>query len=83
MSLPVEECCLYLTRSEVLLFKTKEMCGVIQSALNNIVEGVTELFQVHADDYTTRQFQGLQIPSPTPSHTHTHIHTHTLVFLCT
>ena len=42
------------------LLKTKEMCRVTQMALNNIVEGITELFQVHADNFTTRPGKGLE-----------------------
>ena len=44
----------------LFLLKTKEMCRVTQTALNNIVEGITELFQVHADNFTTRPGKGLE-----------------------
>ena len=38
----------------LFLLKTKEICRVTQSALNHIVEGMTELFQVHTDNCTAR-----------------------------
>lgn len=44
----------------LFLLKTKEICRVTQSALNHIVEGMTELFQVHTDDSTARPFKGLE-----------------------
>ena len=50
-----------LKQSAVLfLLKTKEVHRVTQTALNGIIEGVTELFQSHAGSSTVKPFAGLE-----------------------
>ena len=50
-----------LKRSAALfLLKTKEINGVTQRALNDVISGVTELFDAHCSDASVRPFEGLE-----------------------
>ena len=50
-----------LKRSAALfLLKTKEISGVTQRALNDVIGGVTQLLDAHCGDFSIRPFEGLE-----------------------